>query len=130
MYNALTCAEMFKILQLVSTAFSWRNKRQDGPWNGVWRRRTHVSCMRRVTLTAPLLRMFVRRRVSQKISAYADIPMTYYYSKDRCLPPIFAWTEAFCRRSDTKHTLGIPEHVEFSRFSAEVGAEFRKYGDM
>ncbi|KAJ7858160.1 Alpha/Beta hydrolase protein [Mycena leptocephala] len=76
----------------------------------------------------------VERRVAAqntcKLLEEGDTHGTVAEDVHRCLPPIFAWTEAFFRRSDTKRAPGILEHVEFSCFSAEVGAGFRKYRDI
>ncbi|KAJ7820282.1 hypothetical protein B0H13DRAFT_2377945 [Mycena leptocephala] len=105
MYNASTCAEML----------------QNSP-----------ACLDSIQLAQQAPGWSVERRVAAQNTCQlleeGNPHGTVAEDVHRCLPPIFAWTEAFCRRSDTKHTLGIPEHVEFSRFSAEVGAEFRKYG--
>ncbi|KAJ6539719.1 alpha/beta-hydrolase [Mycena capillaripes] len=116
MYNVSTCAEMFKILP---------------------------ACLDSIQFAQQAPEWSVERRVAaQNICAELEIGDTHgtvtedvrkkCYSKEPlgCLPPSFSWIEDFFRQPDTKHALGIPDHVNFSTLNNDVTTEFRKYGDI
>ncbi|KAF7364774.1 hypothetical protein MVEN_00347300 [Mycena venus] len=116
MYNASTCAEMFKILP---------------------------NCLESIQLAQQAPGWSVERRIAaQKICRALDVGDTHgtvvedvrkkcdAKKSSDCLPPSFGWTEAFFRRPEIKNALGIPEHMDFRTLAHDVSDEFRKYGDI
>ncbi|KAJ6585473.1 alpha/beta-hydrolase [Mycena capillaripes] len=115
MYNASTCAEMFKILP---TCLDGIRFAQQAPGSTVERRVAAQDICESLSEgdTHGTAAADVRKK------CYSNDPLG-------CVPPSFAWLEAFFRRDDIKQALGIPGHVNFSVVNLEVTAEFQKYGD-
>ncbi|KAJ7770966.1 alpha/beta-hydrolase [Mycena maculata] len=116
MYNASTCAEMFEILP--TCLDSIRFAQQASGWDVARRVAAQDTCQ---VLEEGDTHGTVVEDVRRK--CYSKEPMG-------CLPPSFNWTEDFFRSAPIKDALGIPDHVNFSAVSGDVGAEFQKYGDI
>ncbi|KAJ7461953.1 Alpha/Beta hydrolase protein [Mycena latifolia] len=115
MYNATTCVEMFE--QLPACLDSIQLARQ-GPGSVERRLAAQTIC---TPLEAGDTHGTVVEDVRRKASGFK--PMG-------CLPPSYALTEAFFRRSDVKEALGVPEHINLTSIRNEVTDEFQKYGDI
>ncbi|KAJ7668131.1 alpha/beta-hydrolase [Mycena rosella] len=116
MYNATTCAELFKVLPACLDSIQFA---QQTPGWSVERRVAAQS------ICTPLEGGDTHGTVTEDVrkKCYSKEPMG-------CLPPSFNWTDAFFHRSDVKDILGVPEHVNFSTVNPEVTEQFKMYGDI
>jgi len=115
MYNASTCAEMFRLLP--TCLDSIRLAQETPGWSVERHAAAHNICR-------PL------QEADTHGTPLEDVRLKCYSKEPgACLPPVFSWVQAFFRRPEMKEALGIPEHVNFSTLTEEVAVEFEKYGD-
>ncbi|KAK7048758.1 Alpha/Beta hydrolase protein [Favolaschia claudopus] len=114
MYNTTTCAELFQVLPTCLEAIQLAQQ-QSAP-------EPRVAAM---NLCGPLVLGDRHGTVLEDVRKKCN-------SKDQldCLPPSFGWVKQFFQRQDIKHSLGIPDFVDFQEIAINVNIEFSKYGDV
>ncbi|KAF8215031.1 hypothetical protein K438DRAFT_2123666 [Mycena galopus ATCC 62051] len=115
MYDASTCAEMFKILP--ACLESIRFAQQIPEWSLERRVAAQNICQK---LEEGNAQGTVVEDVRKK--CYSKVP------KD-CLPHTFNWINDFFWNPESKNALGITDHIDFKPFTDDVTEEFWKYGD-